>query len=137
MNLTENFPRGPREKMADLVHIPRMIDKARAARQNTLGEYIYPCPMDKMMLEFLKVDSDSFQDKACNNTEESLSSWITLQCQDRSSRDINAINKKMLAAHPDNPEKKEFFNEILNKIDSSRTDITTWADLIDLEEGRL
>ena len=137
MNLTEETPRGPREKIADLVHVPRMIDKARAARQNTLGEYIYPCPMDKMMLEFLNVNSDSFQEKACNDTEENLLNWITLQCQNRSPGDKDGINNKILKAHPDNPEKREYFNEILNEIDPSRTDITTWADLIDLEEGRL
>jgi len=130
-------PRGPREKLADLVHLPRMVDKARAAQQNTLGEYIYPCPMDKIMLEFLKVDSDTFQEKACNDTEENLSNWITLQCQNRSSGDKDAINNKILKVQPDNPEKREIFNEILNKIDPSRTDITTWVDLIDLEEGRL
>ena len=137
MNLTEESPRSPREKIADLVHVPRMIDKARADRQNTLGEYIYPCPMDKMMLEFLKVDSDSFQEKACNDTEENLLSWINLRCQNRSAGDKEAINNKILKAHPDNPEKQEYFNELLNSIDPSRTDITTWADLIDLEEGRL
>ena len=137
MNLTEESPRGPREKIADLVHIPRMIDKARAARQNTLGEYIYPCPMDKMMLEFLKVDQDAFQEKACNDTEDSLTNWITMQCQNRSSEDKDTINNRILKAHPDNPEKQEYFNETLNKIDPSRTDITTWVELIDLEEGRL
>lgn len=123
--------------MADLVHIPRMIDKARAARQNSLGEYIYPCPMDKMMLEFLKVNSETFQEKACNDTEKNLSNWITLQCQDRSSGDKDAINNKILKAQPDNPEKREFFNEILNEVDPTRKDITTWVELIDLEEGRL
>mgnify|MGYP003305351753 CR=1 FL=1 len=30
-----------------------------------------------------------------------------------------------------------YFNEIRNKIDPSRSDITTWVDLLDLEEGRL
>jgi hypothetical protein len=137
MNLTEEFPRGPRERMNDLVHIPRMIDKARAARQNTLGEYIYPCPMDKMMLEFLKVEPDAFQEKACNDTEESLSNWITLQCQNRPPEDLDVINNKILKARPDNAEKQEYFDEVLKKIDPSRTDITTWVELIDLEEGRL
>jgi hypothetical protein len=93
--------------------------------------------MDKMMLEFLKVDSNAFQEKACNDTEESLSNWIILQCQDQSSEDKDAINNKILKVQPDNLEKQEIFNEILNKIDTSRTDITTWVDLIDLEEGRL
>ena len=48
-----------------------------------------------------------------------------------------AVNNKLLKGQPDNPEKWESFHEILNNIDSSRTDITTWVDLIDLEEGRL
>ena len=137
MDLTQEFPRGPREKMAGLVHIPRMIDKARAARQNTLGDYLYPCPMDKIMLEFLKVDSDTFQEKACNASEEDLSTWITLQCQNQSSEDKQAANLKILKSQPDNPEKWETFHKIRDELDSSRTDITTWVDLIDLEEGRL
>ena len=137
MNLTEASPRSPREKIADLSHVPRMIDKARADRQNTLGEYIYPCPMDKIMLEFLGVDAETFQKKACNDTEESLSAWILSQYKHRSPEDKDAANNKILKAQPDSPEKWETFHKILNGIDPSRTDITTWADLIDLEEGRL
>ena len=137
MNLIQESPRSPKERMAGLVHLPRMIDKARAAQQNTLGEYIYPCPMDQMMLEFLNVAPEIFQEKACKDTEQVLSAWIESQCQNRSSEDKDAANHKILNAQPDNPEKWETFREILNEVDSSRTDITTWADLIDLEEGRL
>ena len=137
MNLTQESPRSPREKIADLVHIPRMIDKARAAHQNNLGEYIYPCPMDKIMLEFLRVNADTFQKQACNTTEEELSAWIHSQCQHRSPEDKEAANLKILKSQPDNPEKWQTFHEIRNSLGPARTDITTWADLIDLEEGRL
>ena len=137
MNLAQESPRSPREKTADLVHLPRMIDKARAAQQNTLGEYIYPCPLDEIMLEFLGVDSETFQEKACIETEDALSTWVVSQCQNRSMGDKDAVNNKILKGHPDSPEKWEYFHEILNSINPSRTDITTWVDLIDLEEGRL
>ena len=137
MNLTEEFPRSPRDKTAGLVHLPRMIDKARAAQENTLGEYIYPCPMDKIMLEFLNVDSDTFQKKACHATEEDLSAWIILKCENYSSADKDTANHKILRSQPDSPEKWQTFHEIRNGLDPSRTDITTWVDLIDLEEGRL
>ena len=137
MNLAQESPRSPREKTADLVHLPRMIDKARAAQQNTLGEYIYPCPLDEIMLEFLGVDSQTFQEKACIETEDALSTWVVSQCQNRSMGDKDAVNNKILKGHPDSPEKWEYFHEILNSINPSRTDITTWVDLIDLEEGRL
>lgn len=137
MNLTQESPRSPREKIADLAHLPRMIDKARAARQNTLGEYIYPCPLDKIMLEFLGVDSETFQKKACNDSEELLSAWVQSLCENRSLGDKDAANNKVLRSHPDNPEKMKTFQEILKGLDPSRTDINTWVDLIDLEEGRL
>jgi len=137
MNLTEEFPRSPREKLADLVHLPRMVDKARATQKNTLGEYIYPCPLDQIMLDFLGVDSDTFKEKACSDTEETLSAWVVSQCQNRSLGDKDAVNNKILKSEPDSPEKWKTFHEIRKRFDPSRTDLTTWVDLIDLEEGRL
>jgi hypothetical protein len=137
MNLTQESPRSPKEKIAGLAHIPRMIDKARAARENTLGEYIYPCPLDKIMLEFLGVDSDIFQEKACRDTEEVLSKWVQSQCENRSLEDKQKVNNKILKSQPDNPEKLKTFHEIRDGLDPSRTDLTTWVELIDLEEGRL
>ncbi len=89
------------------------------------------------MLEFLGTDSDTFQEKACNNTEETLSDWIASQCQNRSLGDKDAVNNKILKGQPDSPEKWESFHEIRNRIDPTRTDLTTWVDLIDLDEGRL
>ena len=56
MDLTKSFPRNPKIKMGGLVMVPRMIDKARAYNAKTLGEYIFPCPLDKIVLEFLDID---------------------------------------------------------------------------------
>jgi hypothetical protein len=36
-DLTKTFPRSPNEKMAGLVHLPRMLDKARAKEKGLLG----------------------------------------------------------------------------------------------------
>ncbi len=136
MNLTQEFPRSPKDQMAGLVHFPRMVDKARAARQNTLGEYIFPCPLDKIMLEFMDVDAETFQQRACDDPEETLSGWIAAQCQNRSQDEKTAVNHKILNSRPDDPDKWKTFYEIRDRLDPSRTDITTWVDLIDLEEGR-
>ena len=37
---------------------------------------------------------------------------------------------------PSTPEKQMSFNKYRDAIDPSRTDLTSWADLQDLEEGR-
>jgi hypothetical protein len=114
-----------------------MVDKARASRQNTLGDYIYPCPLDNIMFEFLRIGSETFQQKACEETDQDITKWIDSLCQNYSPQDKEVINKKIMKSRPDTPEKRQTFNEVLNKIDASRTDISTWVDLIDLEEGRL
>jgi hypothetical protein len=45
--------------------LPRMIDKARAARADTLGDYYrYPCPIDRACLKALGIDPQQFADIA-------------------------------------------------------------------------
>lgn len=137
MNLTSKYPRSPRQRLAGLVHVPRMIDKARACKENTLGEYIYPCPLDKQILEFLNVDSDAFMDKASTLPEATIEEWVEYLVQSKSRRDFEKINEAILNASPDTDEAKRKFKDILNSIDRNRFDITSWAELIDLEEGRM
>jgi mannose-6-phosphate isomerase-like protein (cupin superfamily) len=40
--------------------LPRMIDKARAARAGTLGDAVHPCPVDRRCLTHLGVAFDDF-----------------------------------------------------------------------------
>ncbi len=42
------------------VWLPRMIDKARAARAGTLGDLRHPCPVDQACLARLGVDAETF-----------------------------------------------------------------------------
>lgn len=42
--------------------LPRMIDKARAARAGTLGPYVHPCPIDRTCLALLGLDAHEFGD---------------------------------------------------------------------------
>jgi len=136
MNLTDEFPRSPNEKLAGLVHVPRMIDKARAWHQNTLGEYIYPCPLDEMILKFIGANSADFADIAHSKNDAGVADWVKQKCQDHDAESLKKINEALLSRGPDNPEKREKFKEIRDGINPSRTDINTWAALIDLEEGR-
>jgi len=135
MNLTLEFPRSPRVLLGGLVHIARMIDKARAKHEGTLGEYIYPCPLDKMVLEFLGIGDEEFLAQAVSLTDAKLEEWvqtlIATKCQD----DIPNFNMVFLDSRPEDEEGQAKFNKILKSIDPSRTDVTTWPGLIDLEEG--
>ena len=137
MDLTQTFPRSPKDKALGLVHIPRMIDKSKAYQAQKLGEYIFPCPLDEIILNFLKIDSEAFAEEAHNREETSFFIWIEKSCLSRNIKEKEALNLEILQKKPATEEKRRKFVELRDKVDPSRTDINTWVDLIDLEENRL
>ena len=72
-----------------------------------------------------------------NKKDDEINDWAKEQTKSKSQSDLNCINKQILERKPDSEDRLDYFNDIRNKIDPSRTDVDTWADLIDLEEGRL
>ena len=136
MNLVESIPRSPKIKMKGLVMISRMIDKARAYNSNTLGEYIFPCPLDKIILEFLNTNHKEFAYQTQNLSDKKMASWIEEKCLHRSKDDKERINKKIMDRKPDTPESLNRFDVIRNKINPIAKNVTTWIELIELEESQ-
>jgi hypothetical protein len=137
MDLSRDFPRSPKQKIAGLVQLGRMIDKGRAYKEKKLAEYIYPCPLDKIILNFLCIDADAFAKMVANKKDDEISIWAKELTKSKSTLEISFINKQILDRKPDSQDRLKYFNEIRDKIDPSRSDIITWVDLLDLEEGRL
>ena len=136
MDLSKVFPRSPKQKMAGLVHLGRMIDKARAYKEKRLADYIYPCPLDKIILNFLQIDSDAFATKAVECGDDEICAWSEDMVKNKKAQEIDFINDQILERRPDSEDRLKYFNEVRNRIDPSRTDISTWIELLDLEEGR-
>lgn len=137
MDLAKTCPRSPRAKMAGLVHLGRMIDKARAYRKNKMGNYIYPCSFDKVILNFMSIDSETFANKVVDCEDDEIDAWSQEILKNKKTEELDFINNQILERRPDSEDKLKSFYETLNKIDSSREDINTWVELMDLEEGRL
>ena len=137
MDLSREFPRSPKQKIAGLVQLGRMIDKGRAYKEKRLADYIYPCPLDKIILNFLRIDSDTFAKMVVDKKDDEISIWAKDLTKSKSSREISFVNKQILDRKPDSQDRLQYFNEIRDKIAPSRTDIITWVDLLDLEEGRI
>lgn len=123
--------------MAGLVHLGRMIDKGRAYKEKKLADYIYPCPLDKIILNFLRIDANTFANMTIEKKDEEISDWAKGLVESKSQKELGFINEQILQRKPDSEDRLKYFNEIRNKIDPSRSDVTTWVDLLDLEEGRL
>lgn len=138
MDLRKDFPRSMRFKMAGYAHLARMIDKCRAVLAGTEGEYIYPCPMDERLMEFAGISSDQFTNAVrANPTDEGVVAWFQQQAKPHHPAEVEEWNQKLLIRGPSSPESVIRFKKYLAAIDPSRTDITAWSDLQDLEEGRV
>ena len=136
MDLSKVFPRSPKQKMAGLVHLGRMIDKARAYKEKNLADYIYPCPLDNIILNFLCIEADTFANITVEKKEEEISNWVKELIKSKTPSDLVLINKIILEKKPDSEDRLQYYNKTRDKIDPSRSDVTTWVDLMDLEEGR-
>ena len=136
MDLSRAFPRSPKQEMAGLVHLPRMIDKGRAYKENKLADYIFPCPLDKIILSFLCIDAETFANMTSEKKDDEINEWAKEIIKSKPQSNLDITNNQILERRPDSKDRFEYFNELRNKIDPSRTDVNTWAELIDLEEGR-
>ena len=136
MDLSRVFPRSPKQKMAGLVHLCRMIDKGRAYKEKKLADYIYPCPLDKIILNFLCIEADTFANITVEKKDEEISNWVKELINSKIPNDLVLINKIILEKKPDSEDRLKYYNKTRDKIDPSRSDLTTWVDLMDLEEGR-
>ena len=136
LNLNVTVPRSSKDTLAGLAHLPRMIDKARSLRNNTLGEYIYPCPLDRHVLNFLATDPEDFADLAEVNDDGQMAEWARETGRAHPAKERDLLNGKILDRKPDAATLAEFLDQ-RNQVDPTRTDVITWADLRDLEEGHI
>ena len=137
MDLTKEYPRSPREKLAGIVSLPRMIDKTRADAEGTLGEYDVDCPHDRPVLEFLGVDFATFaaKIKELNYDDAAIEKWAQSRLQGRSPQEIAAFNTSRESWAPDD-HSREFFESMRESVAPGRRDITTWFALLDADEHR-
>jgi len=137
MDLRKNYPRSPREKMAGYTHLARMIDKCRATLAGTQGEYKYPCPLDQWLLEFSGIKAEQFTATVRGTKDDkAVADWFKKTAAPHSADEIEHWNRTFLNSKPDTDEKRDYFKKLRDAIDPSRTDITAWADLLDLDEKR-
>jgi rhodanese-related sulfurtransferase len=139
--LPEVLPRSPYEKLGGIVHIPRLIDKARLYPQGKLPGYNYMnTGLDKYLLDFLCVEANAFEQAVRRSNDDfSVLVWLkeTLGPSWPGDHAIRDFNDKMIGRKPDTPEKQQLFDQIRARFPSTRKRIETVFDLIDLEEGRL
>jgi len=134
------LPRSPHEKLGGIVHLPRLIDKARLVPAGRLPGYNYlTVGLDKFLLDFLCLEGKAFE-KAVqeSSNDEEILRWIkrTVGPAWPGDHAVLEFNNRLINRRPDTPEKQLRFDQTRAEFPPTRRRVETVFDLIDLEEGR-
>ncbi len=134
-DLTQRPPRSTRARLGGYALLPRMLDKGRAEIAGKSGEYHFNCPLDQRILGYLGIEAEALKaELAAGKGDGEILEWIR-------SHQTNKYTAAEIEAWSDAAEKRvpegeslEYFNEMRQAAGPHRTDITTWADLLDLDD---
>lgn len=102
----KTFPRRGREPLGgNVLWLARIFDKARASANGTIHDYIYPCPMDKGVLERWGVTPEQFDAAVkLSATDEQILRWL----HERTTfEQIEAANQWLLSEKIENLERQD------------------------------
>jgi hypothetical protein len=135
-DLTQRPPRSPRVRLGGFVLLPRMLDKGRATLAGKNGEYKYNCPLDQYFTRFMGIDAEKLKEQlAAGASDTDLLEWVLKN----SSTNPSALEVLAWSAYheqraPGDVESRAFFQELHSKTAPHRKDITTWFDLLDVDD---
>ena len=135
-DLTKRPPRSPRVRLGGYAVLPRMLDKGRATVAGTHGEYHYACPMDMRLIEFLGIEPGALKKQlAAGKGDGEILEWIQKNAKHkRTEPEIVAWTAWQEQRAPSDSESREYFNQLHSKAAPKREDISTWFDLLDVDD---
>ena len=137
-DLTTSYPRSVREKVLGVVQLGRAIDKGIATANGLNGEYNYDCPMDKGIFDFLGLDGSALLDVIKSAQSESeIEAYVKPFADKKSPQEISQFNETFLLHGPQpGSDAEKYFLNLRGEVAPDRTDVSTWPDLLDLDEKR-
>jgi hypothetical protein len=137
-DLTQRPPRSPRVRLGGYVLLPRILDKGRASLAGKLGEYHFAGKgMDRHFFNFIGLDHEALtKEIAKGSGDGELLAWINANAKlPRQPWEIAAWSTYHEQRTPDSDaETITYFAEAVGKFSKTREDITTWFDLLDLDD---
>ncbi|MFN0068780.1 MAG: DUF5069 domain-containing protein [Limisphaerales bacterium] len=136
-DLTQRPPRSPRCRLGGYALLPRLLDKGRATLAGRNGEYHYACPLDQHFIRFTGIDPEALKAQlAAGKGDGEVLAWIQEQAPlKRTPWEIQQWSDYHDRRGPDSDaETLQYFAEAVAKLSTTREDIKTWADLLDLDD---
>ncbi len=141
-----NVPRSPKSLLGGIAHLGRFIDKIRLRHDGLIRDYNYmTVGFDKYLIEFLGIDAKAFEQRVlAGGSDEEMLAWVVANGKPHSHDELEQWSRLLLASRPKDEEAKKRYRGRLEEIASKRgvavsalPAISTWADAIELDEGRL
>jgi hypothetical protein len=116
--------------------LPRILDKCRATLAGKNGEYNYNCALDQRFFDFFQVDAEAFKAQVTlGKGDGEMLEWV-LENSKRKPTHLDALawSASQEQRVPADLETREFFNSLHKQAGPNRADISTWFDLLDLDD---
>lgn len=142
----QQYPRSPKALLGGIAHLGRFIDKIRLRNAGKIQDYNYiTVGFDKYLLEFLGIDGKAFEQRVlAGGTEEELLAWVVAHGKAVSTEEIANWSQELLARAPKDDATRQRFQGRLQDIAGKRgvplgslPSVSTWADVIELDEERM
>ena len=139
-------PRSPKALLGGIAHLVRFIDKIRLRNAGKIQDYNYiTVGFDKYLVDFLQIDPISFEQRVlAGGTDEELLVWVKANSRKPSDQEIAQWSQGLLTSGPKDDAARQRFQGRLQDVATKRglpvsslPVVTTWVDVIELDEGRL
>lgn len=101
----KTFPRRGRDEAGGAMWLLRVFDKARAAANGTIHDYIYPCPMDQGVFARWGIDAKSFDAAIRAHSDDgTILEWLQANV---ASEKIRAANEWLRAEKTENLDRQD------------------------------
>jgi hypothetical protein len=133
-DLTQHPPRSPRVRLGGYVHLPRLLDKARAFAAGKNGTYDYNCPLDQTFFEFTGIDHAKLLAAVkAGKTDTEMLAWVSANTR-RAPFEILAWSHLRETFAPGSGGAHGWFASTLMAAAKDRDDVRTYFELLDLDD---
>ena len=142
----QNFPRSAKALLGGMAHLGRFIDKIRLRHAGQIQDYDYiTVGFDKYLVDFFGIDPTSFEQRVlAGGTDEELLTWVKAKGRKPSDEEITEWSKNLLASGPKDEAARQRFQGRLQEVATKRgvpvsslPSVSTWVDVIELDEERM
>jgi hypothetical protein len=136
MDLRSRPPRSPRVRLGGFVHLPRLLDKARAHLAGTLGDYMWNCPLDQRFFTFTGIlEADLLAELKNDRSDSEILAWVRARLPAHVNEvAIESWSRWMEGISPGDAQRHQGFADSIRQLAPNRDDIRTHFDRLDLDD---